>query len=137
MNRSSFSRRIRATLDPRPLSLALLAACASKPEPSPAADTTAATPAKPPDSLVLTTRQGVEVWFTDSRSAKDSTGAPCTERVMQIRRAGQKIAVPLLYTGSAPRLVNDSTIEAPIWLNCRPGNVYQVNLTTGHPVRVK
>jgi hypothetical protein len=56
---------------------------------------------------------------------------------MQIRREGQNIAIPLLYTGSTPRLVNDSTIEAPIWLNCRPGNVYQVDLKTGRPVRVK
>lgn len=123
--------------DSRLATLLLLAACASRPETVPAADTTAAAPPPPADSLVLTTKQGVEVWFTDSRSAKDSAGAPCTERVMQIRRHGQKIAVPLLYTGSAPRLVNDTTIEAPIWLNCRPGNVYQVNLTTGHPVRVK
>ncbi|MFN8651055.1 MAG: hypothetical protein U0133_04030 [Gemmatimonadales bacterium] len=120
----------------RVVPLLLLAACAAKPEPAPAADTTAAAP-KPADSLVLTTKQGTEVWFTDSRSARDSTGAPCTERVMQIRRDGQRIAVPLLYTGSTPRLVNDSTIEAPIWLNCRPGNVYQVDLKTGRPVRVK
>ena len=56
---------------------------------------------------------------------------------MQIRRAEQQIAVPLLYTGSIPRLVDDSTIEAAIWLNCRPGNVYQVDLRTGQPVRVK
>jgi hypothetical protein len=56
---------------------------------------------------------------------------------MQIRRGGQRLAIPLLYTGSMPRLVNDSTIEAPIWLNCRPGNVYQVDLKTGRPVRVR
>lgn len=117
--------------------LLVATACAGKPDAASAADSVAAAPPKPADSLVLTTRNGVEVWFTDGRSAKDSTGASCTERVMQIRRDGQKIAVPLLYTGSIPRLVNDSTIEAPIWLNCRPGNVYQVNLTTGHPVRVR
>jgi hypothetical protein len=91
----------------------------------------------PADSLLLTTHGGVEVWFTDSRSARDSAGHACVERVMQIRRGGQRIAVPLLYTGSMPRLVNDSTIEAPIWLNCRPGNRYQVDLKTGRPVRVK
>jgi hypothetical protein len=89
------------------------------------------------DTLALVAPGGVEVWFTDSRSARDSAGKSCVERVMQIRRAGQKIAVPLLYTGSTPRVINDSTIEAPIWLNCRPGNVYQVNLHTGRPVRVK
>src|SRR5512147_140138 len=122
--------------DPRPLTLVLvlLTACSAKPEP--ARDSVVTTP-RPADTLVLSTRRGVEVWFTDSRTAKDSTGQGCVERVMQIRREGKRIAVPLLYTGSTPRLINDSTIEAPIWLNCRPGNVYQVDLTTGRPVRVK
>jgi hypothetical protein len=56
---------------------------------------------------------------------------------MGIRRDGKRTPIPLLYTGAPPRLVNDSTIEAAIWLNCRPGNVYQVNLRSGQPVRVK
>ena len=122
--------------DPRPLTLLLLAACAPRPESLPARDTAALAP-RPADTLVLTAPHQVEVWFTDSRSGTDSTGQACTERVMQIRRDGQRISVPLLYTGSIPRLVNDSTIEAPIWLYCRPGNVYQVDLKTGRPVRVK
>jgi hypothetical protein len=33
--------------------------------------------------------------------------------------------------------VNDSTIEAPVWLHCRPGQVYQVNLATGQPTRTR
>jgi hypothetical protein len=56
---------------------------------------------------------------------------------MQIRREGRRIAIPLLYTGAAPRLVNDSTIEAAIWLSCRPGNAYRVSLGSGQPVRVR
>jgi hypothetical protein len=112
------------------------AGCGGRPPVPPAADSVARAP-RPADSLVLTTPGGVEVWFTDARTARDSAGRECVERVMQIRRAGQKLAVPLLYTGSIPRLVNDSTIEAPIWLNCRPGNVYRVDLGTGRPVRVK
>jgi hypothetical protein len=116
--------------------LLLLAACSARPAAAPARDTIVAAP-RPADTLVLTAPQGVEIWFTDSRSARDSSGQECIERVMQIRRGDRKIAVPLLYTGSTPRLVNDSTIEAPIWLNCRPGNVYQVDLKTGRPVRVK
>jgi hypothetical protein len=125
------------TLDSRLLTLLLLLACAGKPEPPPAQDTTAAVVTRPADTLALSAPGGVEVWFTDSRTAKDSAGNACIERVMQIRRAGQRIAVPLLYTGSVPRLVNDSTIEAPIWLHCRPGNVYQVDLRTGRPTRVR
>jgi hypothetical protein len=91
----------------------------------------------PADTLVLTAPAGVEIWFTDARVAHDSAGQACVERVMQIRREGRRVAIPLLYTGAAPRLVNDSTIEAAIWLNCRPGNVYRVNLRTGQPVRVR
>jgi hypothetical protein len=56
---------------------------------------------------------------------------------MEIRWSGKITAIPLLYTGAAPRLVNDTTIEAAIWLHCRPGNVYHVDLHTGRPVRVK
>ena len=71
------------------------------------------------------------MWFTDTRQAHDSAGNACEERVLEIRRDGRRIPVPLLYTGSLPRLINDSTIEAPIWLHCRPGNLYRVNLHTG------
>jgi hypothetical protein len=115
----------------------LAVACARREEAAEARDTVPPPPPPPHDSLALTARGGVEVWFTASRAAKDSAGQGCVERVMEIRRDGRSIPIPLLYTGSAPRLVNDSTIEAPIWLNCRPGNVYQVNLRTGHPVRVR
>jgi hypothetical protein len=122
----------------RCLGLALAsAACHSAAPARPAADSSIAVPPHVADSLLLTTPAGVQVWFTDARSAADSTGAGCVERVLEIRRDGRRIPVPLLYTGTVPRLVNDSTIEAPIWLHCRPGNVYQVSLTSGHPVRVR
>jgi hypothetical protein len=117
--------------------LFLATACGAKPQASAAADSTPAAPAKPAPEQVLSAPNGVEVWFTDSRAARDSSGAGCTERVMQVRRDGKQIAVPLLYTGAKPTLVNDSTIEAAIWLNCRPGNVYHVNLRTGYPERVR
>jgi len=112
-------------------------ACHASPPPRPAADSSAAAPPPAVDSLLFTTPAGVQVWFTDARTAADSAGAACLERVLEIRRDGRRIPVPLLYTGTVPRLVNDSTIEAPIWLHCRPGNVYQVSLTSGHPVRVR
>lgn len=89
------------------------------------------------DSLALRTPGDQEIWFVGSRPAADSAGTVCVERTMQIREGDRKINIPLLYTGSAPRLVNDSTIEAAIWLHCRPGNLYQVNLRTGQPVRVR
>ena len=118
------------------LVLSAILGCGS-PRPSPPVADSAPAAVRPADSLVVTAPGGVEVWFTDARQARDTAGRGCVERVMQIRRDGHKLAIPLLYTGSIPRLVNDSTIEAPIWLNCRPGNVYQVDLKTGRPVRVR
>ncbi len=118
-----------------PWTLLLLLACESPPARTPAA--VATVPPPPPDSLALTAPGGVQVWFTGTRPATDSTGQACTERVMEIRREDRRIAIPLLYTGQVPRLINDSTLEVPIWLHCRPGNVYRVSLTTGQPVRIQ
>lgn len=115
----------------------LLTACGNARDAVPVADSSATPHAVPAAEPVLTAPGGVEVWFTDARDARDSAGTTCVERVMQIRRDGARIAIPLLYTGAKPRLVNDSTIEAAIWLHCRPGNVYQVDLRTGRPLRVK
>lgn len=115
--------------------LLLLAACEAPPARTPPQVATASSSL--PDSLALTAPGDVEVWFTGARPAADSTGTSCTERVMEIRRDGRRIAIPLLYTGQVPRLVNDSTLEVPIWLHCRPGNVYRVSLTTGQPIRIR
>ena len=46
-----------------------------------------------------------------------------------------RIPVPLLYTGTAPHLVNDSTMRARLSDHCRPGDAYLVDLRTGRPVR--
>ncbi len=89
------------------------------------------------DSLALRAPDGTEVWFTGSRVGTDRDGGPCIERVMEVRREGERIAVPLLYTGEPPVLINDSIMRAHIWLNCRPGNTYDVNLRSGEPRRVE
>jgi hypothetical protein len=89
----------------------------------------------PADSLVATAPGGVEVWFTLSREAKAGDGTPCTDRTLEIRRGGTRIPVPLLYTGTAPELVNDSTIRARLSNGCVPGDAYLVDLRTGRPVR--
>jgi hypothetical protein len=106
----------------------------TRPPAQPAGSNTAS--AALPESLALRTRGGIEVWFTLARQAADSSGRPCVERVMEIRRDDKRIPIPLLYTGQPPTLVNDSTIQATIWLHCRPGNVYRVDLRTGRPTRV-
>jgi hypothetical protein len=89
----------------------------------------------PPDSLVATAPGGVEIWFTLSREAKAADGTPCTDRTIEIRRGGTRVPVPLLYTGTAPELVNDSTIRARLSKQCVPGDAYLVDLRTGRPVR--
>jgi hypothetical protein len=90
-----------------------------------------------PDSLVLTAPDGSEVWFAQARRGMDSAGGSCLERGLEIRRPDTRILVPLLMTGQAPELRNDSTFRARIWLNCRPGNTYDVDLRTGRPTRVQ
>ena len=87
------------------------------------------------DSLVLTSPDGAQVWFTLARSATGAGGRACVERGLEIRRHGKRIPVPLLYTGAPPLLVNDSTLRAVLWTHCQPGDAYLVNLRSGQPVR--
>jgi hypothetical protein len=94
-----------------------------------------AQPPTPADSLVLTAPGGTEVWFTLSREGKAADGTRCTDRTMEIRRGGTRVQVPLLYTGAAPELVNDSTIRARLSNQCVPGDAYLVDLRSGRPVR--
>lgn len=89
----------------------------------------------PADSLLITAPGGVEVWYTLSREGKATDGAPCTDRTIEIRRGGTRVPVPLLYTGTAPELVNDSTIRARLSNQCVPGDAYLVDLRSGRPVR--
>ena len=121
--------------------LGLLAACGGERRPpvEAAPDSTAAATQFPtlPDSLALRAPGGVEVWFTGARAATDSAGQGCIERGLTIVRGDSRKLVPLLMTGVPPTLVNDSTIRARIWLNCRPGNTYEVNLRTAIPTRTR
>ena len=87
------------------------------------------------DSLVLSNAAGAQVWFTLARSATNADGHACVERGLEIRSAGNRVKVPLLYTGTAPVLVNDSTMRAILWTHCRAGDTYLVNLRTGQPLR--
>ena len=86
------------------------------------------------DSLVLTTSTGMEVWFTLVRPATGRGGQQCIERGLEIRSQGKRTKVPLLYTGVAPELVNDTMMRATLWKDCTPGVPYLVNLRTGQPV---
>jgi hypothetical protein len=103
-----------------------------KPAASPPAADVAAPP--PADSLVATAPNGAEIWFTLSRTDSGEAG-PCTARAVEIRQGGTRTPVPLLYTGWAPEIVNDTTLRARLADHCRPGDAYLVNLRTGRPTR--
>jgi hypothetical protein len=87
------------------------------------------------DSLVATSEDGVEVWFTLSRVGHAPDGTSCVERGLEIRRGGTRIQVPLLYTGAPPVLIDQSTLRAELWNHCRPVDTYLVDLRSGRPVR--
>lgn len=59
----------------------------------------------------------------------------CVERGLQIRQGGKPVPVPLLYTGTLPGLLNDSTIRAMLWTHCQAGDANLVNLRSGRLVR--
>lgn len=114
--------------------LATFLACSGSTGQKPAA-ADSVTNAPPTDSLVLTYASGIEIWFTLARAATRADGQRCVERGLEIRQGGKRVQVPLLYTGSPPVLLNDSTMRAMLWTHCTPVNPYRVNLRTGHPVR--
>lgn len=114
--------------------LAAWAACrnGSRGTPSNTAESARVIPA---DSLVARNGDGVEIWFTLPREAVSSNGTHCTERGIEIRRGSTRVKVPLLYTGSAPVFLNDSTIRARLWTRCEPGDVYLVDVRSGRPTK--
>ena len=89
------------------------------------------------DSLAASGPNGLEVWFTLSRDDEAADGKHCTARTLEIRRDTSRIAVPLLYTGEAPRIVNDTTLEAVLYRACRPIAGYRVDTRTGQPTPVR
>jgi hypothetical protein len=109
--------------------------CGGREERPPAESAEATRPAAPAESLVATAPGGVEIWFTLAREAKAADGTTCTDRTLEIRHGDRRVPVPLLYTGTAPEIVNDSTMRARLSDRCAPGDAYLVDLRTGRPVR--
>lgn len=115
------------------IGLAALLACGEPPDrkPAPANSVTNAAPA---DSLVLTNSAGIEIWFTLARVGIAADGSRCVERGLEVRDGGNRVRVPLLYTGAPPVFLDDSTMRAILWTHCQPGDAYRVNLRSGQPV---
>ena len=120
-----------------PIALLSLVCCGARGEPAPGMPPAAEAAVEVADSLILSAPGGVSVWLAEGRRGTDSAGAICLERTLEIRRDTQRIKVPLLYTISAPRLVDDSTLRAALARNCRPGDVYLVNLRSGRPTPLR
>jgi hypothetical protein len=114
---------------------AIPAGCGGREERPPAESAETAQPAAPADSLVATAPGGVQIWFTLAREGKAADGTTCTDRTLEIRQGGRRVPVPLLYTGSAPEIVNDTTMRARLSDRCARGDAYLVDLRTGRPMR--
>jgi hypothetical protein len=114
--------------------LVALALCTCRPRPRATANGETGDTSRPADSLVIA-NGAVEVWFTLARTAQGSDGKECVERALEIRRGDTRVQVPLLYTGDAPVLLDDSTMRALLWNHCKPVDTYRVDLRSGRPVR--
>ena len=88
------------------------------------------------DTLVLAMPNGATVWLAEGRRAHDSTGTPCVERSVEIRRDSVRRKVPLMFTVAIPTQLDDSTILAILYRDCRPSAVYKVGVRDGLPHRV-
>lgn len=115
--------------------LASVSGACDRGAPIPADQPAAAPPPAPAAELALKTPSGAEVWFGDARESRDSAGATCIERTLEIRGPNGKRIVPLLYTLDTPTVLDDSTFHARLFTDCRPGPAYRVDLRTGLPVR--
>lgn len=114
----------------------LLAGCGARGEPAPGAvPELDQPPLQLTDTLVLTL-PGATVWLAEGRRAQDSTGAVCVERSVEIRRDSVRLKVPLLFTGSMPTALDDSTIRAELSRDCRVAQVYRVGVRDGLPHRI-
>ncbi len=114
-----------------------LLACGGDPPADGAASLESTATADPPEALVLEL-PGASVWHTLSREGIGPSGERCLERTLEIRREGAPpVRVPLLYTRDIPRVIDDTTLEARVYLNCTPGDRYRIDTRSGQPVPVR
>ena len=110
-------------------------ACAEKPNPTPS-DSPRFAPTPPSDSLVLEAPGGVTVWFTQSRTVKDSAGNECQERAIEVRQDTVRRGVGLFYTREAPTLLGTDAMRGVLYNNCTPGAAYRIDFATLSPKRI-
>lgn len=108
----------------------------SAPAPTTSARASAADTAPGPADSVALAIPGGAIWYTMAREARSPAGERCQERTLEVRRQGDTVAVPLLYTRDAPSLLDDSTASARIYRNCEAGDRYRFDLRSGQPLRI-
>jgi len=113
--------------------LTLVIGCSPAPDAGPPPEPPAAAAEGPAMALASRPLPGVEIWFMQGRPGRDSTGFECFERTLEIRDSAGRRPVPLLYTLDAPTRLDDSSVQAQVFLNCQPGQRYRINIRTGLP----
>jgi hypothetical protein len=114
--------------------VAFLSACAEKPAPAPGPPPP---PPAPADSLVLEGPGGITVWFTQSRTVKDSSGKECQERAIEVRQDTTRRGVGLFYTREAPTLLDKDAMRGVLYNNCTAGPAYRIDFATLSPKRIE
>ena len=107
---------------------------------APAVEKTAAgVPESPavPDTLVLAAPGGRSIWLAEGRIGRDSSGAECAERSVEIRTDSATIKIPLLFVRRAPTLLNQTHLRAELSRDCRVMAIYSVDLATGRPLKLE
>jgi len=110
------------------------------PERAVPADTTVRAPsprsdAGATDTLVLSVGR-FGIWFAEGRPGRDSTGADCLERSVEIRTDSSRTKVPLLYTTRPPTRIDEGHIRAELVRDCRVIGIYRVELASGRPTKL-
>jgi hypothetical protein len=82
---------------------------------------------------VASTPTGIQLWFTLARADSGPSG-DCVARAVEIRQGATRRAVPLLYTTTAPEIIDDTTARAWLDDHCRRGDRYRIDLRNGRPV---
>jgi hypothetical protein len=89
------------------------------------------------DTMVLRMPDGAEAWYTGFMLDTASTGEPCYERTVEIRRGQTRTPVPLLYTMGELEVLDDTTLRAALVRDCARHDTYLVNTRTAQPRRAE
>lgn len=87
--------------------------------------------------FVLAVNDSISLWYTLEREATATNDTGCIERGLEVRTGARRLLVPLFYTAERPVVLDDSTIQVPLYRHCRPEQLYRIHLRTGQPTPVR